>query len=141
MFEGIFYDDYLFNFNLLNSFNVGLEINQTFYFKILHEKFLTIKKLHDNIINIRELLIEIIKFEKEIPIQHFFEIFINNIEELIFFIYKKINIKEFFLLKQWEKKDKMLLLLILYNKNDILYYINEMNKNKNKYLFYIIFGL
>ena len=141
-YEGIFYDDYLFNFKLLNSFNISYEMNQTFYYKFIY-KNLTINKnyllkiLHDNIINIREFLIYILKYEIESIIQNYFEIFINNLEELIFFIYKQINIKEFFYLNQWEKKDKLLLLLILYNQNDNLNFIYEIYKNNNNKNYYI----
>ena len=141
-YEGIFYDDYLFNFKLLNSFNISYEMNQTFYYKFIY-KNLTINKnyllkiLHDNIINIREFLTYILNYKIESLIQNYFEIFINNLEELIFFAYKQINIKEFFYLNQWEKKDKLLLLLILYNQNDNLNFIYEIYKNNNKKNYYI----
>ena len=141
-FEGIFYDDYLFNFKLLNSFNISFEINQTFYYKFIYKnlainKNYLLKKLHDNIINIREFLIYILKCEKESIIQNYFEIFINNLEELIFFAYKQIDINEFFYLNQWEKKDKFLLLLILFNQNYNLNFIDEIYKNYNEKIFYI----
>ena len=100
-FEEIFYDDYLFNFKILNSFNNSAETNQKFYFKKIHKIFINknenlIKKLHDYIINIRLLLVELLKYEKEIILQNFLELFTNNLEEIIFLIYKNININEFF---------------------------------------------
>ena len=141
--EDIFFDDYLFNFKLLNSFNVSSEINQTFYFKKIHKNFINenenlIEKLHDYIINIRLLLIESLKYEKEFVVQNSLELFLNNLEEIIFLIFKKININEFFLLNQWEQKDKILLLSILQNKNKNLYFIYEMFKKINR-PFYIYF--
>ena len=141
--EDIFFDDYLFNFKLLNSFNVASEINQTFYFKKIHKNFINenenlIEKLHDYIINIRLLLIESLKYEKEFVVQNSLELFLNNLEEIIFLIFEKININEFFLLNQWEQKDKILLLSILQNKNKNLYFIYEMFKKINR-PFYIYF--
>ena len=142
-FEEIFYDDYLFNFKLLNSFIISAETNQKFYFKKIYKNFINkneslIKKLHDYIINIRLLLLEAFKYEKEITIQNSLELFTNNLEEIIFLIYKKININEFYLLNQWEQKDKILLLSILENKNKNLYFVYEMFKINNK-SFYIKF--
>ena len=61
-FEEIFFDDFLFNFKLLNSINNASQINQTFYLKIIQKKNNNlIRKLHDYIINIRILLIESLK--------------------------------------------------------------------------------
>ena len=125
----------------MNSFIISAETNQTFYFKKIHKNFINkneclIKKLHDYIINIRLLLIESLKYEKEVTIQNSLELFTNNLEEIIFLIYKKINIFEFYLLNQWEQKDKILLLSILENKNKTLYFVYEMFKKNNKY-FYI----
>ena len=142
-FEEIFYDDYLFNFKLLNSFNISAETNQIFYFKKIQKNFINkneslIKKLHDYIINIRLLLVESLKYEKEINFQNFLELFTNNLEIIIFLIFKNININEFFLLNQWEQKDKILLLSILENKNKTLYFVYEMFKKNNK-SFYIKF--
>ena len=142
-FEEIFYDDYLFNFKLMNSFNISAETNQTFYIKKIDKNFINkneilIKKLHDYIINIRLLLIESLKYEKEITIQNSLELFTNNLEEIIFLIFKKININEFFLLNHWEQKDKILLLSILENKNKTLHFVYEMFKKDNK-SFYIKF--
>ena len=84
-FEEIFYDDYLFNFKILNSFNNSAEKNQKFYFKKIYKIFINknenlIKKLHDYIINIRLLLVELLKYEKEIILHNFLELFTNNLE-------------------------------------------------------------
>ena len=129
----------------MNSFKKTLKANQTFYSKKIHKIIIenknSIKKLRDYIINIRILLIESLKYEKEIIIQNSFELFINNLEEIVFLIFKKININELFLLNQWDGKDKILLLFILQNKKKNLNFIHEMfKKNNNSFYIYFLFN-
>ena len=82
------------------------------------------------------MLIESLKYKKEIIIQNSFELFINNLEEIVFLIFKKININEFFLLNQWEQKDKILLLSILQNKKKInISFMKCLKKIINLFIF------
>ena len=109
--EEIKNDDYIFTFKLMNIFKNASELNQTFYIKIFHEKFNInkdnlFKKLHDYIICIREILLQSQKYNKDNIIQHSLELLINHLEEIIFFIYKKIKFKELFFLNKWKKKIK-----------------------------------
>ena len=142
-FESIYIDDYIFTFELMNSFNNTSELNETFYYKIFHDNFhinteTLFKKLHDYIICIKQLFIQSQKYYKDIIIQKSLELFINHIEEKIFFIFRKIKIEQLFFLDKWKKKDKILLLSILLNKSNNLNFMNEMNKKDDK-IFYAYF--
>ena len=137
-FEKIYINDYIFTFKLMNYFNNASELNQTFYFKIFHDKFNIntdnlLNKLQDHIICIRELLLESQKYNEDIIIQHSLELLINHIEENIFFIFKKIKTNQLLFLHIWEKRDKILLLLILQNKFNNQNFIILMYKKNDKF--------
>ena len=140
-FENIYVDDYLFTFKLMNSFTYALELNKKLYFKIFHDNFhietdILVKTLHDYIICIYGLFLQLKKYYKDNIIQHSLELFINHLEEKVFFIFRKIKVYQLILLDKWKKYDKILLLSILQNKSNNLYFMREMFK-KNEKFFYI----
>jgi hypothetical protein len=93
-FEGIKFNDNLFFFNLISNNQNALKINEIYYLKMIHYK--TYKKtdkllkiLFDYIINIKDLILISIKYEnnENIYFQDILELFIENLEEKIFFIF------------------------------------------------------
>jgi len=141
-FEGIKIVDNLFSFNLISYVNKALEINEIYYLKMLNYKpEKLIKKLFDYIINIRELLLLSLKFEynENLIIKKSLELFIDSLEEKIFFVFKKLQIDTIFIINQWKKNEQILLLLILINKENKIDFVKDLlKKNKNFYLFLIV---
>ena len=106
------YDDILFFYNLILNINRSFENNEIFYLKIINEKFnkktdKLIKKLHDYIFSIKELFNKSIAiYDNNNIINQSLELFIDNIEELIFFTFNKIQKNKLFLINQFGKKIK-----------------------------------
>ena len=99
-----------------------------------------LKKLFDYILNIKELLLLSLKIEykNNLIIKTSLELFIDNIEEKIFFVFKKLQFDEIFIINQWKKNEQILLLLILINKKNKIEFVKDLlKKNKNFYLFLI----
>ena len=120
-FEGIKFDDNLFSFNLISKIHKALKIKEIYYIKIFHYK--TTKKCDKLIKKLFDYLDSL-------------ELYIDSLEEKIFFIFKKIQIDTILIFKQWEKIDQILLLLILTNKKNKIKFVEELYKrNKNIVLF------
>ena len=135
-FKSIKYEDNLFFFKLISYAKRVSKINETLYIKIFYDKFNVkmenlIDILNDLLLNIRELLIESFKYEVESIVFKYLELYINNLEEKIFSIYKKIQYRYFFLINYWSKNDKILLLLILINKKINKKFILDLYKNND----------
>ena len=137
------YDDILFFYNIILKINRTLETDEIFYLKIINEKFnkkadKLVKKILDYINSIKELFIKSINiYDKNNIIYQSLELFIDNIEELIFFIFNKIQKNKLFLINQMNQKDKILLLLILFNKKIDLNVIEKIiKKNDNNFYYY-----
>ena len=143
--EGIKFDDNLFSFNLISYINNGLEINEIYYLKMLHYK--TFKKtdkllkiLYDYIINLKELLLISLKFEYNENLINYvsLELFIDSLEEKIFFVFKKIQLDSIFIINQWKINEQILLLLILINEKNIVDFVKDLlKKNKNFHLIFL----
>ena len=143
--EGIKFNDNLFSFNLISYINNVLEINEIYHLKMFHYK--TFKKtdkllkiLNDYIINIKELLLISLKFEyNENLINHVsLELFIDSLEEKIFFVFKKIQMDSIFIINQWKIDEQILLLLILIKKKNIVDFVKDsLKKNKNFHLIFL----
>ena len=136
------YDDILFFYDLILKANRIFETDEIFYVKNINEKFnkktdKLIKKLNDYIISIKELFNQsIIIFNKNNIINNSLELFIDNIEELIFFVFNKIQKNKLILINQFHKKDKILLLFILFNKKIDTNFIQNIIKKNDNYFYY-----
>ena len=146
-FEGIKFDDNLFSFNLISNINRAIEINEVFYLKMFYYKTYKktdklLKKLYDNIINIKELLLKSLNFEnsKNLIIQYSLELFIDNLEEKIFFIFKNMRIDNIYIIKKWEKDIQILLLSILLNKKNEINIDNNLFKKSNCFYLILLFN-
>ena len=141
-FEGIKFVDNIFSFNLISYINKALEINEIYYLKLFNykpEKLL--KKLFDYIINIKELLLLSLKFENKenLIIKTSLELFIDSLEENIFYVFKKLQIDAINIINHWKKNEQILLLLILINKKNKIDFVKDLlKKNKKFYLFLIV---
>ncbi len=136
------YDDILFFYNLILKVNRTFETDEIFYLKKINEKFnkktdKLIKKLNDYIISIKDLFNQSITFyNKNNIINQSFELIIDSVEELIFFVFNKIQKNKLFLINQFHQNDKILLILILNNKKINTNFIQNIIKNDNQFYYY-----
>jgi glycosyltransferase involved in cell wall biosynthesis len=137
------YDDIIFFYNLILKINRTFETDEIFYLKKINEKFnkktdKLIKKLNDYIISIKELFNQSITiYNKNNIINQSLELFIDSIEELIFFVFNKIQKNKLFLINQFHQNEKILLLFILLNKKiDTNFIQNIIKKNNNHFYHY-----
>ena len=138
------YDDIIFFYNLILKINRTFETDEIFYLKKINEKFnkktdKLIKKLNDYIISIKELFNQSITiYNKNNIINQSLELFTDSIEELIFFVFNKIQKNKLFLINQFHQNEKILLLFILLNKKiDTNFIQNIIKKNNNRFYHYI----
>ncbi len=142
-FKNIKYDDKIFSFKLISHVKRISKINETLYFKIFNDKSNNkmenlLDRLYDFIINIRELLIESLKYDVNNIIYQYLELYINNLEEIIYSIYQNIQFNNFYHINYWPKNEKILLLLILINKKISMKFIINLYK-KSDIIFYTFF--
>ena len=142
-FKNIKYEDKIFSFKLISHVKRISKINETLYFKIFNDKSNNkmenlLDRLYDFIINIRELLIESLKYDVNNIIYQYLELYINNLEEIIFSIYQNIQFNNFYHINYWPKNEKILLLLILINKKISMKFIINLYK-KSDIIFYTFF--